>query len=70
MFVHYTFSSVWVAEGPPFGKLLPTGLALCSPCLLFICIFLFISNFGFGSRSWHLIDPVPVHCFSITYRFI
>ena len=20
MFVHYTFSSVWVAEWPPFGK--------------------------------------------------
>ena len=23
MFVHYTFSSVWVAEWPPFGKKLP-----------------------------------------------
>ena len=23
MFVHYTFSSVWVAEWPPFGKQLP-----------------------------------------------
>ena len=21
MFVHYTFSSVWVAEWPPFGKI-------------------------------------------------
>ena len=29
MFVHYTFSSVLVAEWPPFGK-----LAICSHCLL------------------------------------
>ena len=26
MFVHYTFSSVWVAEWPPFGKGGRTGL--------------------------------------------
>ena len=26
MFVHYTFSSVWVAEWPPFGKGEPGGL--------------------------------------------
>ena len=24
MFVHYTFSSVWIAEWPPFLKELPT----------------------------------------------
>ena len=31
MFVHYTFSSVWVAEWPPFGN-----------CILYICnIYLF-----------------------------
>ena len=34
MYVHYTFSSVWVAEWPPFGKLL---LAICSHCILYIC---------------------------------
>ena len=37
MFVHYTFSSVWVAEWPPFGKLLPPRLAICSHCILSIC---------------------------------
>ena len=42
MFVHYTFSSVWVAEWPPSGKYLPTLLAICSHCILSICnIYLF-----------------------------
>ena len=42
MFVHYTFSSVWVAEWPPFGKKLPAWLAICSHCFLSICnIYLF-----------------------------
>ena len=36
MFVHYTFSSVWVPEWPPFG------LAIFSHCILYICnIYLF-----------------------------
>ena len=33
MFVHCTFGSVWVAEWPPFGKKLPTRLAICSHCI-------------------------------------
>ena len=42
MFVHYTFSSVWVAEWPPFGKQLTARLAICSHCILSICsIYLF-----------------------------
>ena len=42
MFVHYTFSSVWVAEWPSFGKYLPARLAICSHCILSICnIYLF-----------------------------
>ena len=42
MFVHYTFSSVWVAEWPPFGKWLHARLAICSHCILSICyIYLF-----------------------------
>ena len=42
MFVHYTFSSVWVAEWPPFGKLLPAQLEIFSHCILSICnIYLF-----------------------------
>ena len=39
MFVHYTFSSVWVAEWPPFGT---ARLTICSHCILSICnIYLF-----------------------------
>ena len=42
MFLHYTFSSVWVAEWPPFGKQLPARLAICSHCIWSICnIYLF-----------------------------
>ena len=42
LLVHYTFSSVWVAEWPPFGKYLPARLAICSHCSLSICnIYLF-----------------------------
>ena len=52
MFVHYTFSSVLVAEWPPFGKKLRTRLAICTYCILFICI-LFISHFGFKSECHH-----------------
>ena len=41
MFVHNTFSSVWVAELPPFGKKLSTRLVVCSHCILSICNFSF-----------------------------
>ena len=42
MFVHYTVSSVWVAEWPPFGKWLPVRLAIFSHCILSICgVYLF-----------------------------
>ena len=42
LFVQYTFSSVWVADRPPFGKKLPTRLTICSHCILSICnIYLF-----------------------------
>ena len=37
MFVHYTFSSVKVAEWPPFEKMLPARLAICFYCILSIC---------------------------------
>ena len=37
MFVHYTLSSVCVAEWPPFGKKLPTRLAIYSHSILSIC---------------------------------
>ena len=42
MFVHTTFSSVCVAEWPPFGKTRSARLAICSHCILSICnIYLF-----------------------------
>ena len=42
MFAHYAFSSIWVAEWPPFGKKLPAWLAIFSHCILSICnIYLF-----------------------------
>ena len=37
MFVHYSLSSVWVAEWPPFGKKLPARLTICSHCILSVC---------------------------------
>ena len=42
-YVHITFSSVLVAEWPPFGNYLLTRLTICSLC---ICNFSF-SRFGF-----------------------
>ena len=52
MFVHYTLSSVWVAEWPHFGKELPARLVICSHCLLSICIFclfpILVFRLGFG----------------------
>ena len=65
MFVHYTFSSIWVAEWPPFEKKLPLGWPYV---LIVFCLFvvLFISHFGFKTGILLLIAPVPVHCFFIT----
>ena len=37
MFVRYTFSSVWFAKWPTFGKKLSARLAICSHCILYIC---------------------------------
>ena len=52
--VHIIFSSVSVAEWPPFGKYLLTRLTICSICVLTICNisyfpFLVLSG-GFGFR--------------------
>ena len=33
----YYFSSVWIAEWPPFRKELLTRLTICSLCILTIC---------------------------------
>ena len=52
--VHYTFSSVWVAWWPPYGRWLPARLAICSHCILSICnIYLFpvlVLRAGFAFR--------------------
>ena len=63
MVVHNTFSSVWVAEWLPFGKELPTRLAMCSHC---ICLFviLVISRFGFEGEV--LVFDHPSSCSSLT----
>ena len=37
MCVHIIFSSVSVAEWPPFGKWLLTRLTICSLCVLAVC---------------------------------
>ena len=41
MFVHYTISSVWVAEWPPFGKKLPARVTHCSHFLSICNIYVF-----------------------------
>ena len=42
MFVHYTFSSVWVAEWPPFGKIAARSVSNLFSLYLSICnIYLF-----------------------------
>ena len=50
MFVHYTFSSNWVVAWPSFGKELPIRFAVCSHCVLYICIISYFSilRAGFG----------------------
>ena len=65
LFVHYTFSSVWVAEWPPFGKYLPSRSVICSHCILSVCDIYLFPVYGFKSGICLLIAPVPVHCFSI-----
>ena len=61
MCVHIVFSSVSVAEWPPFGRWLPARLAVCSLCVLAVCgvgCFPFwFWGLGFGSGcfgSWSL----------------
>ena len=51
---HYTFSSVWVADWPPFAKELPIRLVVCSHCILYICNFSYFP-FGFKSRVCFLL---------------
>ena len=66
MCVHIIFSSVWVAEWPPFGKELLTRLTICSLCILTIYNSI-ISRFGFEGGIWILIAHVPGLCILITF---
>ena len=61
------FSSVSVAEWPPFGKMLPAQLTLCSFCILSTCT-LINSRFGFDGRILVLIAPVPGHCLLVAFN--
>ena len=69
MFVHNSFSSVWVAEWQPFGKELPTRLAVCSHCILSICNCIYFP-FGFEGEVRFLNAPVLVHCLLVTFNMV
>ena len=67
MFVDYTFSSVWIADWPPFVKKLPPRLAFVFVAFCLFVYFIFISHFRFKSGICLLIAQVSVHCSSITF---
>ena len=60
MYVHIMFSSVQVAEWPPFGNELLTRLNICSLCILTLVI-VFFSHLGLEGGIWDLIAPLPGH---------
>ena len=60
--VQISFSSVWVAEWPPFGKKMLNRLTICILCILTICNFSYfpfsflgldLGSDCFSSRSLH-----------------
>ena len=67
MFVHYTFSLVWVAEWPPLGNSCPLGWPFV---IIVFCLFVIFGYFpfDFDSGICLLIASVPVHCFLITLQ--
>ena len=67
MFVYYTFGSVWVAI---FWEIAARSVGHMFSLSFVYLYLLFISNFSFHSRVWLMIAPVPVHCFSITFRML
>ena len=67
MFVHIIFSSVLVAEWPPFGKVLPPWLTICSR-LFRLFVILAVSRFGFHGGIWVLIPAVPGHCTLVAFE--
>ena len=57
MYVHIVFSSVWIAEWPPFEKEMLTRRTIYSLCILTICNF---SYFPF----WFWVLDLGSDCFS------
>ena len=64
---HIIFSYVWVAEWPPFGKLLLNRMTICSLCDLTICNFSYFP-FWFWGWIWVLIASVPGLCILLTFK--
>ena len=62
------FSSVKVAEWPPFGTELLIRLTECSLC--FYLLFLVVSHFDFEGGSVVLIAQFPGHCLHVTFFLI
>ena len=62
MYVHIIFSSVWVAEWPPFGKELLTQFTICSLCIVTICNI----SFSFEGWIWVLTASVSGLCIHFT----
>ena len=70
MFVHSTFSSVWVTDcRAHFEKELHIRLAVCSHFILSICNFSYFP-FGFESGVWFFISPILVHPLHVTFNTV
>ena len=66
-YVKMFFSSVYVAEWPPFRKELPVRLTLCSLRIISVCNFSYFP-FRFEGRIWDLIAPIPGHCLLVSFN--
>ena len=55
-------------SGHLLGYSCPLGKQFVFIVFCLFVIFIFISRFGFKSGICLLIAPVPVHCFSITFK--
>ena len=66
MYVHIIFSSVWVAQWPPFGKSCSLGCPLVHFVFRLLEI-LVISSFDFESWVWVLTASVPDNCLLVTF---
>ena len=67
MFIHYTFSSVWVCRVATFWEIAARSVSNLFSLYFVYVYYLLIARFSFKSGIFLLIAPVPVHCFSITF---